>query len=196
MHPKREGENILNTTNNRHSQLSRELIQNAFLALLKEQDLKKISVRSICEKAGVNRTTFYKYYLDVYDLLDKMEANLSAELKAIFQKRLESREEINDIFCELFRFVLRHQDFYRAYLAGHVSFGALNLLTQEPLSSSIDRASRHLDFYSSNGVNYHLAFFTAGVGEITRLWLNNGCAESPEEMADIIRREYHTTQRL
>ena len=86
--------------------------------------------------------------------------------------------------------------FTGAYLAGHVSFGALNLLTREPLSSSIDRASRHLDFYSSGGINYHLAFFTAGIGEITRVWLNHGCAESPEEMADIIRREYHTTQRL
>ena len=186
----------MNIKNNRRSQLSREHKQNAFLALLKEQDLKKISVRSICEKAGINRTTFYKYYLDVYDLLEKIEGDLTAELWEIFCRRLESREKINDIFCELFRFVLRHQDFYRAYLAGHVSFGALNLLTREPLSSSIDRASRHLDFYSSGGINYHLAFFTAGIGEITRVWLNHGCAESPEEMADIIRREYHTTQRL
>ena len=83
----------MNIKNNRRSQLSRELIQNAFLALLKEQDLKKISVRSICEKAGINRTTFYKYYLDVYDLLEKIEGDLTAELWEIFCRRLESRGE-------------------------------------------------------------------------------------------------------
>ena len=41
-----------------------------------------------------------------------------------------------------------------------------------------------------------IAGFPAGIGEIPRVWLNHGCAESPEELADIIRREYHTTQRL
>ena len=186
----------MNIKNNRRSQLSRELIQNAFLALLKEQDLKKISVRSICERPASTARPFTNI-ISMYTIFwEKIEGDLTAELWEIFCRRLESREKINDIFCELFRFVLRHQDFYRAYLAGHVSFGALNLLTREPLSSSIDRASRHLDFYSSGGINYHLAFFTAGVGEITRVWLNHGCTESPEEMADIIRREYHTTQRL
>lgn len=43
----------------------------AFLELLDRKDLEFISVKEICEKAGVNRSTFYLHYENISDLLDE-----------------------------------------------------------------------------------------------------------------------------
>ena len=41
----------------------------AFLEILNEKDYAYITVKEICEKAGVNRSTFYLHYETVNDLL-------------------------------------------------------------------------------------------------------------------------------
>ena len=38
------------------------MIQNIFLELLKEKPIAKITVKEICERAEINRSTFYKHY--------------------------------------------------------------------------------------------------------------------------------------
>ena len=43
----------------------------AFLALLEKKDFAYITVKEVCEKAGVNRSTFYLHYETVSDLLSE-----------------------------------------------------------------------------------------------------------------------------
>ena len=43
----------------------------AFLSLLEKKDFSYITVKEICEKAGVNRSTFYLHYETVNDLLSE-----------------------------------------------------------------------------------------------------------------------------
>ena len=47
------------------------MIQNIFLELLKEKPVAKITVKEICERAEINRSTFYKHYQDVSMILWK-----------------------------------------------------------------------------------------------------------------------------
>lgn len=51
---------------------SKEYIEGAFLQLLQRKPIEKISVTELCQRAGVNRSTFYAHYLDVYDLMDRV----------------------------------------------------------------------------------------------------------------------------
>ena len=52
---------------------TKKAICNALAESLKEKQLHKITVQEIVDKADISRVTFYKYYLDVYDLYDKIE---------------------------------------------------------------------------------------------------------------------------
>ena len=45
----------------------------AFLELLEKKDFAYITVKEICEKAGVNRSTFYLHYETINDLLEESE---------------------------------------------------------------------------------------------------------------------------
>ncbi len=52
---------------------SEKAITDAFLALRARKPLEKITVRELCQRAQVNRSTFYAHYQDVYDLSDRLE---------------------------------------------------------------------------------------------------------------------------
>lgn len=50
--------------------LTKKLIKNSFLELLKVKSLDKVTVTEIVESCEINRNTFYYYYSDIYDLLE------------------------------------------------------------------------------------------------------------------------------
>ncbi|MCD7919673.1 MAG: TetR/AcrR family transcriptional regulator [Clostridiales bacterium] len=64
----------------RTKQRTRNQIQTAFVHLLVEKGLQKISVAAITKAANINRSTFYEYYPDVRSLLEDVENNLLAKL--------------------------------------------------------------------------------------------------------------------
>ena len=57
------------------------IIKKTLIDLLKTQSISKISVKEICDTAQINRSTFYKHYNNVYDLVEKIENELISELK-------------------------------------------------------------------------------------------------------------------
>ncbi|MDR1642206.1 MAG: TetR/AcrR family transcriptional regulator [Clostridiales bacterium] len=59
---------------------TQESIQAQFLSQRKTKPLNKVSVKILCEKAKVNKSTFYRHYRDVFDLSDKMEAQLVKDI--------------------------------------------------------------------------------------------------------------------
>lgn len=56
--------------------MTKQTIKDAFWALYKENKIEKITVKDIMLKAGYNRSTFYAYFTDVYDILEQIEEDL------------------------------------------------------------------------------------------------------------------------
>ena len=65
-------------------------IETSLLQLMKEQTFETISIRQLIDLAEVNRSTFYRHYLDKYDLLEKIENRLLDDLQAYYQEALDS----------------------------------------------------------------------------------------------------------
>ncbi len=59
--------------NPEQTKITQSNFQEAFWSLYEKQSIDKITVKDICNIAGYNRSTFYQYYLDVYDVLRKFE---------------------------------------------------------------------------------------------------------------------------
>ena len=69
--------NNMNTKNNQRTRLSKLLFKNALMDLLKEKgSVAKISVRELCDRAELNRSTFYAHYNEPNDLLMEIETEL------------------------------------------------------------------------------------------------------------------------
>ena len=60
---------MANTKNNQRTRLSIMLFKNAMMDLLKEKKaVEKITVKELCERAELNRSTFYAHYNEPMDL--------------------------------------------------------------------------------------------------------------------------------
>lgn len=55
---------------------TKKVIRDAFLSLLREKAAKQITVTELCQQAEINRATFYKHYRDIFDLLERIEAEV------------------------------------------------------------------------------------------------------------------------
>lgn len=67
----------MNTKNNQRTRLSKMLFKNALMDLLKEKgSINKVSVRELCDRAELNRSTFYAHYQGPNDLLIEIETEL------------------------------------------------------------------------------------------------------------------------
>lgn len=67
----------MNTKNNQRTRLSKILFKNALMDLLKEKgSINKVSVRELCDRAELNRSTFYAHYNEPNDLLIEIETEL------------------------------------------------------------------------------------------------------------------------
>jgi AcrR family transcriptional regulator len=51
---------------------TRQLLQKAFLELLREKSMEGISIQDITERATINRATFYAHFPDKYALMDSI----------------------------------------------------------------------------------------------------------------------------
>lgn len=61
---------------------TKTLLKENFIELLDKKPLSKITIKELCERADINRTTYYRYYLDQYDQLQKIENELFIDISA------------------------------------------------------------------------------------------------------------------
>lgn len=59
---------------------TKKCIINAFIELRSKKELEKITVKELCEKAQINKSTFYTHYHDIYDLSEQLENELVTSL--------------------------------------------------------------------------------------------------------------------
>lgn len=82
-------------------------IINSFLEMRSKKELEKITVKELCEKAQINKSTFYSHYHDVYDLSEQLETEV---VNSIIEQMDHPEYVIEK--QELFS-----QELYRGYMA-------------------------------------------------------------------------------
>ena len=171
----------MNTKNNRRRQASRQRIRDAFLGLLQTKGLHEITVSDLCKQSGLNRSTFYANYKDIYDLADRFRAHVEEGVAALYQTEAAQGFNSND-YLNLFQHIQDNQLLFRTYFKlGYDS-------QKQAYMYDTALAQKHFD---GQHIDYHIEFFKSGFNAIVKLWLAGGCQETPEEMNEIIRSEYH-----
>ncbi len=60
-----------------------EILKTAFWEIYSENDISKIKISDITEKAGYNRGVFYSYYKNIYEIFDIIEKDVMQHIKDI-----------------------------------------------------------------------------------------------------------------
>lgn len=69
------------------------LIKKTFLALLNQKEIDQITIKSICDKALISKSTFYDHYTDKYTLLDTLVSEYAQNFKSEIHSRFKSVSE-------------------------------------------------------------------------------------------------------
>ena len=141
-----------------------------------------VTVKQVCDRADVNRTTFYAHFTDMADLFEQTDAMLSAKLREHYPEELAR-----------FSFVpfLTHVKTYRTFYRAAVRYGVF----AQPKADMHRLARRFLLplYERQNGAvppedtECYCSSFCFSVYAIVRLWLEENCRRSVEEIEQIIQ---------
>lgn len=147
-------------------------MEKVFINLFQNKELNEISVSEICKLAGLNRTTFYANYPDIYGLADSIRDKLENSLSELYQNEITQGFNSHDylklfIISETIKFSLKH-------------ILNLDMIIITRLSNTMSILRRSI--FKINISNIIWRFFKSGITQIIKLWLQNGCKESPEDI--------------
>lgn len=169
----------MNVKNNKRRKASQEKIEKAFIELLQTCQIKEITVSDIIKNTGLNRSTFYANYIDIFDLADKTREKLENEFSDLFADHDYAGAHTGAL--KMFTHIKENQIFYKTYF---------KLCYDDKHLVSIYDTKRAEQEHMDGNLKYHIEFFRNGLNAIIKLWLAGGCQESPAEMAEVLKQEY------
>lgn len=176
----------MNRKNNKQFQGSDIRMKQAMLELMNTMPFDKITVRLICERADVNRSTFYAHYADIYDMIGQMETNLQKKLMENYPVPEEVTPLSPESFIIFLKFIREHRDFYRVALKARQEFPIRQGF--EPLWEQVIRPlCLKAGIFSESEMMFYFVGFQAGFTTILKHWVEKDCVESEEKVAQIIK---------
>lgn len=161
------------------------VIKESFISLMRQKPVNKITVKEVCEKAQVNRATFYKHYLDCYDLLEQIESDALNNFDEMFAAMEENGLRPTLVMllgvlkenAEMFAVLGRHglEDHFSHRIAGRCFRHMERALQLEPGMEG-----------SAEKKKMAYAFLAGGAGALIEYWIRSGYKESPEQAAQTI----------
>ena len=161
--------------------LTKKLLKSSLIEMLQTQSIYRISIRELCENAGINRSTFYKYYGNQIDLLNEMEEDLLINI----EETLASVEGYDqNVLEQIIIYLEKDIDFIRLLLNSNVDPEfPKNLMSMAPIQRIIKNQMVDLPEAEQD---YYYRFLLFGCYEIVRTWINKEDRESPKAIAELI----------
>ncbi|MBE7083305.1 MAG: TetR/AcrR family transcriptional regulator [Clostridiales bacterium] len=170
-----------------------QLMNQALISLLEKKDIEFITVTEITKKAGVNRSTFYLHYENIYELLEETIRNINEKFINSFNIKVPLKiNSPEDAFLITNDFLVPYLNFCKE------NKKILQIVNRKPQlfqNKESYQKMYNLIFYPAicqfvndeNQRTYFLEFFTQGVSAIVHKWLELDCNTQIEELIDIIK---------
>ncbi len=175
---------------------SKKKLHEAYLALMMTTN-STLSIKEICDEAGVTRPTFYKLYNDVNSLRTAMYKEMLQELNEMLVINKQMRVEdvgINNLpinMVNLFQHILDNAIFYHSFLLISPDYDFINEL-KSILKNYIEDGLRIVNSEEKNKISIPLEFaINYAVGayfESILWWIQNNYKFSAEEMTMLLLR--------
>ena len=166
---------------------TRRQLRECLITLLKEKKVQDITVRELTDMADLNRGTFYLHYKDVFDLLEKTEAELQEDFNQLVCKHdaVDLKQRPSVIFNEIYSLVYDNADLIEILLGENGDLNFVNRLKQLIREKCL---KDWMDVFRSGNAAAFDAFFSfivSGCIGLVQYWLQTGLKETPEQMAKL-----------
>lgn len=93
---------------------TQKVLKEALLQLLEQKPVNRITVKEVCERAGLNRATFYTHYADCFDLLESIEQDLLQDFEASL--RFADSFDMNKLIASIYQMIDRNEAICRVLI--------------------------------------------------------------------------------
>ncbi|MCD8118007.1 MAG: TetR/AcrR family transcriptional regulator [Lachnospiraceae bacterium] len=167
----------------------------AFLDILETKDFEYITVREICAKAGVNRSTFYLHYETMNDLLEESAEYISDTMSGYFEEEAQVQNvaamDKKDLYFINARYltpwltsIKENRRLFQAALKNGHTIGMdryTDMLKRDILAPVMQRHGIALE-----DTEYVIAYYLEGILAMMNLWVKNNCDKDIEDMVELI----------
>lgn len=169
----------------RRVRTTQKLLAGALVALMGEKPLKDVTVKELCLRAGVNRSTFYLHYYDVYDLMEALERQIGAEVFATLEALPFSADQntFSSFYTTIFDLLARNAALCALLLGENGDKDFVNRLFAQVREKCVSEWSRLYPAATRAQVETCFTFTSAGSVGILRAWLGSGCSAETAEVA-------------
>ena len=178
----------MNHRNNRRSEATKNKIKQTLIDMLHTQDINKITVQALCEKAAINRSTFYNHYESPLAVLSNIEYEFVSKLENYLAGEICldcNRENLTNMISKILEFIQANKN-----ICFLLTVPSLRHIFKQNIFREIFNTSlvQHpvFDKYKGDMLPYAQAFILYGCGHAIDFWLNEDCKESPQEIASLL----------
>ena len=171
----------------------------AFLALLEKKDFAYITVKELCEAAGVNRSTFYLHYETLSDLLAESAEHMNRQFLDYMAQDAEAfiMKLRSCPLNELYLVTPEYLNPYLSYIKEHRRL--FRTAIEHPQTLGLSRAYDSMCRYVFTPIleryrvpesdrSYLMSFYIHGLMAIITEWLEGNCTDDPAHVISVIQR--------
>lgn len=171
---------------NQRIMLTKNLLQHAFLKLLKTVPLHAISIRELCQEAGINRTTFYNHYGSQYDLL----SDISQRFLDSIAERLETadfsdRENVHQRVAMVLEYIAENRELSILLMNNNIDPGFAERIFSLPKIGNLLEAAL-VNCPDERMRTATIAFVIHGSYKLIQDWINQEDSLSAHEQTEMI----------
>lgn len=187
--------------------VTKTLIREAFTTLLTKKPIQSISIKELCELAGINRGTFYAHYQDIYDLREKIENEMYDDVRKALAPLMSEQAHATqlEITTGVFQWMKENRDMCAVVLG---EYGDKDFLWKMlDLGQMVCEESYHRLFLdaSAERIAWFYAYVSWGCIGLLRRWIDENMKTPAAELAGMaeqlirqgmgmIKREPHQSQ--
>lgn len=176
----------MNKKENQRIRLTKMMFKNSLISLLQKKSIYQISVTELCNASELNRSTFYKYYGNVRDVLTEIEEEtLKQGQKCIQEIEVSGIDSAIQPLYRLLYYVKENKELYQLLLNNSADDNFLLVMIQDAIDF-LKYKSQNILPDSNNFSDYLFQYILSGCIHVILSWINSSMTESPEEIAHLI----------
>lgn len=168
--------------------VTKKMLKEALLQLLKKKDIDHISVKELCDTAGINRSTFYRHYDSQYALMEEVIDHLVKMVIECNETISKDSAQSNASITKVIEYFYTHQEESFLFIQNPALLDKLLARVRPLHENNIEMAlqSKRYSGYTENEKEYMVAFVIEGTVAIQKKWMLSGMKESPGELSTLI----------
>lgn len=171
-------------------QVTKQLLKTAVLEILQNKSIDKITVKELCDRAGLNRGTFYLHYDSPAALLRDVEEQFLKETTALFHAFWQEGRE-QSIMAALFASIQKNSDIVCLLLGPHGDPNFVNSLSDRMRPGILDQWQLEFPHYARSDLDFIYDFVLIGSSRLIFNWLQDSQGIPASQFAKRIERLGH-----